>query len=220
MDAGAGADSDPAVGRAADRPQGEVSRSGLLRGGLGGGLFRGKAWFWWPWPLLVIADLWSKHAVFTWMGERFGGLNGEHLVFRSELLTFCLVTWENPGTIWGLFQDGTIVLMVLRCAAVLVLLWFVATTPARLRMQQLVLSLIFAGAIGNLYDNFTRVDADRARSVRDFLRFSGEWPTSWGFPAFNVADSCITIGAICLLWMLMREEHPPGRGARQVSSGS
>ncbi len=182
-------------------------------------MFSGKAWFWWPWPFLVLADLWSKSAVFDWMlGTYHGSMHAEHVVFRSAAMTFSLVTWENPGTIWGLFQDGTIVLMVLRCAAVLGLLWFVAGTAARARAQQVVLSLIFAGAIGNLYDNFTRAAANPSRSVRDFLRFSGKWPFEWGFPAFNIADSCITVGAISLLLMMLWEDRAIARAAQQVSS--
>jgi signal peptidase II len=180
-------------------------------------LLRGKAWFWWPWPFLVLADLWSKHAVFSWLPAAYGE-HGRYTVFEGRLLSFSLVAWENPGTIWGLFRDGTIVLMVLRCIAVVGLLVFVAGTAARQRFQQLVLSLIFAGAIGNLYDNFTRGDAKASRSVRDFLRFEGQWPVQWGFPAFNVADSCITVGAICLLWMLLREDRASHKARQQVSS--
>jgi signal peptidase II len=117
-----------------------------------------------------------------------------HPVFDTRVLRFDLVAWGNTGTIWGLFQDGTVVLMVVRCLAVVGLLWFVRSTPPRARWQQFVLSLVFAGALGNLYDNFVRAD----RSVRDFLRFSGQWPVQWDFPAFNVADSCITVGAVIL----------------------
>lgn len=169
--------------------------------------FGGKLWFWLPWPLLVVADLWSKAWVFARLAERWPGVAEDRrmpeLVFDTDLLRFDLVTWGNPGTIWGLFQNGTVVLMVLRCVALLGLLWFVRTTSRAARFQLLVLSLVFAGAIGNLYDNFTRDD----RSVRDFLRFSGRWPVEWGFPAFNVADSCITVGAICLFVMLWRSDR-------------
>jgi lipoprotein signal peptidase len=181
-------------------------------------LLRGKAWFWVPWPLLVVTDLWSKHAVFGWMAAAYGNVDVQHVVFQSRLLSFKLVTWENPGTIWGLFQNGTMPLMVLRCVAVVGLLWFVASTAARARLQQFVLSLIFAGAIGNLWDNFTRVDAERPRSVRDFLRFEGQWPVEWGFPAFNVADACITVGAISLLLTMLWEDRASAKAAQQVSS--
>ncbi len=180
--------------------------------------FLGKGLFWSPWPLLVLLDLWSKDAAFSWMEARYGGEHGRYPVFVTELLRFDLVTWENPGTIWGLFGDGTIALMVLRCCAVLGMLWFVASTPASKRLMLAILSLIFAGAIGNLYDNFTRGDADPARSVRDFLFFSGEWPVAWTFPAFNVADSCITVGAIGLLLTMLREDVASRKPRKAVSS--
>jgi len=83
------------------------------------------------------------------------------------------------------------------------LFWFLTRTDRAARLQQLVLSLILAGALGNLYDNFTRAD----RSVRDFLHFSGTWFGGWDFPAFNVADSCITVGAITLFVLLWREDR-------------
>ncbi|MCB9875990.1 MAG: signal peptidase II [Planctomycetes bacterium] len=168
--------------------------------------FGGKLWFWLPWPLLVAADLWSKAWVFARLAANSPGLEAERrheLVFDSAALHFELVTWGNTGTIWGLFQNGTVVLMVLRCVALFGLLWFVRTTSRAARFQLLVLSLVFAGAIGNLYDNFTRDD----RSVRDFLRFSGRWPVEWDFPAFNIADSCITVGAACLFVLLWRSDR-------------
>ena len=170
--------------------------------------FGGKAWFWLPWPLLVALDLWSKAVAFDHLeqGARARNLPLEHwqpVVFDSDLLRFQLVAWGNPGTIWGLLPDATAVLMVVRCIAVVGLLWFLRNTPRAAKLQQFVLGLVLAGAIGNLYDNFTRAD----RTVRDFLRFSGQWPAQWGFPAFNVADSCITVGAIGLFLLLWREDR-------------
>jgi signal peptidase II len=168
--------------------------------------FGGKSWFWWPWPLLVALDLVSKAWVFGFLAEQHPNVVEafrSHPVFDVPALRFDLVAWGNTGTIWGLFQDGTLVLMVVRCLAVVGLLWFVRSTARQARWQQFVLSLVFAGALGNLYDNFVRAD----RSVRDFLRFSGQWPVQWDFPAFNVADSCITVGAIGLFLLLWREDR-------------
>lgn len=166
--------------------------------------FRGKLWFWLPWPLLVVLDLWSKAAVFGFLEGDYGTIHEQrrsHQVFDTDLLRFEFVSWLNTGTIWGLFQDGTVVLMIVRCFAVIGLFWFLHRTARTAKLQQLVLSLILAGALGNLYDNFTRAD----RAVRDFLFFSGRWPWEWTFPAFNVADSCITCGAIALFLLLWRE---------------
>ncbi|BFM50346.1 signal peptidase II [Marinomonas sp. THO17] len=53
------------------------------------------------------------------------------------------------------------------------------------------LSLILGGAVGNLYDRLVY------GHVVDFLQF--HWQQSWYFPAFNVADSAITIGVILML---------------------
>ena len=168
--------------------------------------FDGKLWFWLPWPLLVVADLWSKSAVFAFLAERFPDhpemRRPPYLVWDGPV-RFELVSWGNTGTIWGLFQDGTVVLMALRCVALVALLWFVRVTSRGARLQLFVLSLVFAGAIGNLYDNFVRED----RSVRDFLAFTFGGRDGYAFPAFNVADSCITVGAIGLFLLLWRDDR-------------
>ena len=64
--------------------------------------------------------------------------------------------------------------------------------------------MLLAGAVGNLYDNLTVSVRGFEGGVRDFLHFSFG---SYEFPAFNVADSCITIGALCLIVLLLREER-------------
>ncbi len=59
------------------------------------------------------------------------------------------------------------------------------------RLEALALSFVLGGAIGNLYDRLAY------GHVVDFLQF--HWQQSWYFPAFNVADSAITIGVILML---------------------
>lgn len=69
-------------------------------------------------------------------------------------------------------------------ASALILVWL-----ARLRDERLQgagLALILAGALGNLYDRIV------LGHVVDFLDF--HW-AGWHFPAFNLADTAITIGA-------------------------
>jgi lipoprotein signal peptidase len=148
-------------------------------------LFRGKAWFWIPVPLWVAFDLWSKWAAFEYVGR------------DTRTVPFDFLP-EPLGFTWGL--------MVLRCVALGVLLWFVAGAGRAQRFQQFVLGLIFSGAIGNLYDNFFMPD----RGVRDFLYFyvGEERNPVYAYPAFNVADSCITVGALFLLVLLWREPKP------------
>jgi len=65
------------------------------------------------------------------------------------------------------------------------------------------LTLILAGALGNV------VDRIRLGSVIDFLDFHA---FGWHWPAFNVADSAITCGALLLIWdgFLKRGTGPAG----------
>jgi signal peptidase II len=60
--------------------------------------------------------------------------------------------------------------------------------------SRIALGLILGGAVGNLYDRIFR------GMVTDFLEI---YNGGWSFPAFNVADSAITIGAIFLLHELI-----------------
>ena len=104
---------------------------------------------------------------------------------------FDLVHTRNTGIAFSLFADsgplvkGIILPLVsgLAVVLVLVLFWKSESGPRRIHYA---LTLILAGAAGNLYDRLVY------GYVVDFLDvFVG--PYHW--PAFNVADSCITIGA-------------------------
>lgn len=168
--------------------------------------WRGKAWFWLPIVPLVALDLWSKTFFFRLL-ETHGhtGISGRpELPVWDGPVSFMIVQQWNPGTIWGLFQGYTAPLMVLRSVAIVLLVYFAWRAAPGRRLMLLVLGLITAGAIGNLYDNFTQDHG----GVRDFLRFHGTWPWKWDFPAFNVADSCICVGAFTLAFLLWRQPEP------------
>ncbi len=108
-----------------------------------------------------------------------------------------LVHTENPGAAFGVLADGNPWLRggILIGVSTLVLL-FVASAlfnrsgSFRGRASRLGLSLILGGAIGNLYDRIAR------GAVTDFIEV---YHRGWSFPAFNVADSAITVGACLLL---------------------
>ena len=65
-------------------------------------------------------------------------------------------------------------------------------------------ALVLGGALGNLYDRLT------LGYVVDFIQV--HW-AGWHFPAFNVADSAITIGVVLLLWDGMRPSPRPLAGS-------
>lgn len=178
-----------------------------------GTLFAGKKLFWIPVLPLLWLDLWSKSAAFAALREQAGGYFNQTAsiqVFAFRPVEFELVNYLNLGTIWGIFGEWHEGLKYLRLVAIGVILYFVLKTPRHLRLMLLALSLILAGALGNLYDNFIHafpagVNPALAGAVRDFIHFHN--PGSWDFPAFNVADSCITVGAFALFIMLWR--HGP-----------
>lgn len=182
-------------------------------------MFAGKLLFWIPILPLVVLDLWSKSRVFGFLEANYPEVtfaNREHEVWGGPI-GFNLVQWYNTGTVWGLGQEFPTGLRVLRCVAVVVIVAFVWRTSRQARLALAALGVILAGALGNLYDNFTVAVAGRpdlSGGVRDFLLFSF-W--GWRFPAFNVADSCITVGAISLaVWLVFRD---PGTAAKTRGPG-
>lgn len=73
------------------------------------------------------------------------------------------------------------------------------------------LSLVLAGAIGNLIDRL------RFGFVIDFLDF--HWKEVYHWPAFNVADSCIVVG-VCVLFILSWGKPPETIGTDSGPSSS
>ncbi|HQR99956.1 MULTISPECIES: signal peptidase II [unclassified Polaromonas] len=74
-------------------------------------------------------------------------------------------------------------------AAALFILWMLKS-HARQKLFSFALACILGGAVGNV------IDRTLHGYVVDFLDFHY---AGWHFPAFNVADSAITVGAICLV---------------------
>ncbi len=118
-----------------------------------------------------------------------------------------IIHTENPGAAFGVLADGNPVLrgFILIGISALVLLFVVSAlfkrngsfAPALTRIG---LGLVLGGAAGNLFDRVTR------GTVTDFIEvFHG----AWSFPAFNVADSAISVGAVLLVYDLLRARNKP-----------
>jgi signal peptidase II len=108
---------------------------------------------------------------------------------------------RNPGGAFGRFRGMTPVLAVL---AVVVAIFLVrAVQRTRDAWTIAALTLVLGGALGNLSDRFFRSPGVLRGHVVDFVRV-GWWPV------FNVADSCVTIGAVILI---VRSLFPPSAPA-------
>jgi len=157
----------------------------------------------WLWLALAVvaADRATKYAVEWSTSEGF----------RRVLIPqfAALVHSRNTGMAFGMFAGSdtrwlTVALLLVSSAVVLLLAWLlfagrVATTPA-----QAGLALLAGGAAGNLLDRLLH------GAVTDFLELH---VGSFYWPAFNVADSAITAGAVLMVIEMFRGDSR--RGATQ-----
>ena len=158
----------------------------------------GERNFRWVWiPLVVIAvDQVTKLAVHSLMPE-------EHIrVIIPGFLN--LVHRHNPGVAFGMLADSespllTRLLLLFSTGAICLLAWLLSTGRAGDARSRTGLALILGGAAGNAVDRLVH------SSVIDFVNF---YVGRWHWPAFNVADSCIVIGAgLVILDLLMERPH-------------
>lgn len=172
---------------------------------------------------LVALDLWSKSAAFTLLErlEREDALvldpcAGAHARLPLVGEWFAFMPSLNPGAAFGHFHQIPWLLVGGRVAAAIFLTWLVFHAPLRRRVSTTALVLVLSGALGNLYDNLLRerdlvLDryfAERTfMPVRDFIDVYFE-SFEWHFPTFNVADSCITVGAVLLLAVGLFKREP------------
>lgn len=109
---------------------------------------------------------------------------------------------HNSGAIFGILSSsGKLPVFLFLTGASLFALGFVVyyfvKTPAADRLTKISLALILAGALGNLTDRILR------GYVIDFLDF---YIGRHHWPFFNVADSCITVGALLLIVIFFRRK--------------
>jgi len=117
---------------------------------------------------------------------------------------FNLVHVRNKGAIFGFFSNADssfvfILLTVFSLAALGLVVYYFIKTPVSEKLMNVSLSLILAGALGNQVDRILR------GYVIDFLDFKF-W--GWHWPSFNVADSCISTGAVLLIFIFFFKRGP------------
>lgn len=97
---------------------------------------------------------------------------------------------ENRGAAWGVLSGARIFFIVLTFALLGFMIYAIIRIPFKKHFMLMysAIILLFAGAFGNLIDRMWLT------YVRDFIYFK-----IIKFPVFNVADICVTIGAILLI---------------------
>jgi signal peptidase II len=162
-----------------------VNRADLLR-----------AWRWFALAAaIVVADQIVKWIVLRHFAP------GEQ---RAVTDFFNLVLVFNKGAAFSLFAQApgwqAPVLSAFAVIAAIVVSVFIVRSPRR-QILCFGLALILGGAIGNVIDRL------RFGQVVDFLDFHA---LGWHWPAFNVADSAISVGAVILILegFIGREKQP------------
>ncbi len=157
--------------------KGVISRDNSHMNILSGGL----RWLWIS-ALVVLVDQWTK------------GLAVENLqLFRSiQVMPFFNLTLaHNEGAAFSFLGDASgwqrwLLAAIAMVMSAVIIVWL-ARIPAVERLRPAALALILGGAVGNLYDRLV------LGYVIDFIDW---YYQSWHWPAFNIADSAITVGAI------------------------
>lgn len=166
---------------------------------------RGARWLWVSLGVLA-ADRATKYAI-----ER-----NTSPIFRHSIISdiVVLVHSQNPGIAFSMFSESkspwlTPLLLASSCVVMGLLVWMLVTGRAGGALAQCGLALILGGAAGNALDRVMH------GGVTDFLEVR-LWKYIW--PAFNVADSAITIGAVLVLFELLfgdaREQQIPSANKR------
>lgn len=129
---------------------------------------------------------------------------------------FHLTYVRNKGAAFGIFADSAIRIpffITVSVIAMVAILWYLRRLRDDQRLAYFALTLVFSGAVGNLIDRI------RYGEVIDFLDVF--W-RSHHWPAFNVADSAITVGVTLLfieMWLEDRKkpEMKPPEGKESES---
>jgi len=110
----------------------------------------------------------------------------------------------NPGGAFGFFASSSpgvrkCIFLFVSSIVALLILWFYKKYAENFIFLSIGLALIFGGAVGNLIDRFIY------GKVVDFLDF---YMGTYHWPAFNIADSAITIGMGILIYHIIFKKIP------------
>jgi signal peptidase II len=143
--------------------------------------------------VIIAADQFTKSLIRNY---ELGSTIFERGIFR-------IVYFENPGASFGLFQGHSSLLLVVDFVAIAAIVAYLVFFFGRFGFPATIaswiaLTMILSGTVGNLIDRLN----PNVNGITDFV-YIGPWP------AFNVADSSITIGVILLAASLLFTKERP-----------
>jgi signal peptidase II len=141
------------------------------------------------WYLLIAATIIAADQFTKWL-IRANLARGDS--WPSDDWFLKLVHITNSGAAFGMFQGAGPLLAITSILGMAFIFIYLFNPGFAHPLMRVGLSLMLGGAVGNLIDRL------RDGRVVDFVKLPN-------YPAFNVADSAITIGVLCLLWAMFKE---------------
>lgn len=151
-------------------------------------------------PLYVL-DQWTKSLVVQNIGAE------DPRVIIPDW--FALVNVTNNGAAFGSFKGNNWFFVLLGSVALVVVASLLIARKTWRPWRDISLALLLAGILGNLTDRFLH------GHVIDFLLFDLHVPFAHPWPAFNVADSCISIAVLCFIVHSIRQDRVKAAAIRQ-----
>src|ERR1043165_10147041 len=148
------------------------------------------------------ADLWSKNYAFEHLAIYRGTTVVDSQVHRliPGWLEFTVTT--NQGAVFGLGAGQRILFVSVSLAAIIFLIYLFANSGNQ-RLYQIILGMLLAGVLGNLYDRLIYGYA------RDMIHALPQWPKLFPW-IFNVADVLLCTGVgLMVLYSLLHSGHEP-----------
>lgn len=108
-----------------------------------------------------------------------------------------ITSHRNYGAAWGMLQNQMIFFYIITVVVLVMIGYFYKKEAVNRPLMQLGLVLVFSGAVGNFIDRLFR------GNVVDFIDTK---IINYDFPIFNIADACLTIGVLVLLYEMLVNE--------------
>jgi signal peptidase II len=151
-------------------------------------------------------DQWSKQVAFAklcsgieWIDGKPRAIDARSVPFIPKLADFTVTI--NQGAVFGIGQ-GQRALFITVSAAAIVFIGYLFETSGNQRLYQVLLGMLLAGVLGNLYDRLV------FGYVRDMIHALPAWPNLFPY-IFNVADSLLCVGvALMIVYSIFRSPHP------------
>jgi signal peptidase II len=140
----------------------------------------------------------------------------QHLSYATPVAVFPSLNWTllyNTGAAFSFLSEAGgwqhFLLGGLAVAVSVFIVVYIYKLPSQAILMSIALALVLGGAVGNVYDRFTLgYVVDFIDVYVDRCGFLQSWFYACHWPAFNVADSAITVGAILLIVDAVKNPAP------------